>query len=910
MSYDRQADVPSGRSAANRDADGAKRGGSVRAARERLHAQRHQAPGGSPERTRIVGLPARPNQLVSHFSVQKPQQMPTPPSSSEGLATAVSPTPQWPLPNDADDAIDGSASQSQARSTDRRPPPQRPPRPSYVPDIVNHPRPTDLPTQQPQPVAMVPELTYQDDDYLSPSYGTMSSSSRPLTQSSAASEVSSLGSIPDFPIPAQPLPRRSPNIGPPPSARRGPSSYYSQMSYVSPIAEEAEINRSHHGSYASSNVIPSNVQDFYFDEDASPSDDDRPISVENGRESRAGDHDEQSGLVRQASIGRRTKPSLTTIKSGDSLRVDDRASSKRKAEKKKQGLVAQAAIAAGATGGAFAAGMGAAREQQVSRNSSRGSGGPGSGSLNSGTGLLDPSSSSSESLDSMKPKKNKSAGELRPIPAQTRSRSPLAPLDSKPAHSPRDYEKEDVDSPTHPLQMPTRQPSSLAERVGKRRPPRLNVDAVREAEARGSLTSLPDLIRRATRLAANLDRGKTASRLGMDFFAASDLEKRDGEHRTSGSLSDILASFPPPGLATPTGDYSPNNRHMSRWPSGLAMAETASMGDAEPRKSERRRRRCCGMPLWAFILLLIVLLLLVAAAVVIPIVLIVLPRMRDNKHSASNPGATSQASQCAASLACQNGGVAIVNPDASCSCLCTNGFTGKTCTSGTDSGCTTQDVDGIKSATLGNALPRLLEDSQANYSIPLNASLILSLFSSTNLSCTSENALVTFNGLSSRSVDFNLPLLNNVDSPPALSASIPALTPRPEARHIQVRQDRATSNGLIIAASATSPPTSTRTSGGSPAATETLATVNNATALDFARVGVLLVLQESREINTAVAAQENLQTFFEGRGDNSDNAGSVDLGSNFSIDLVNLTISLSNGTIVGSSAAGNATKTH
>ncbi len=52
-----------------------------------------------------------------------------------------------------------------------------------------------------------------------------------------------------------------------------------------------------------------------------------------------------------------------------------------------------------------------------------------------------------------------------------------------------------------------------------RRPPRLNIDAAKEAEARGSLTSLPDLIKRATRLASNLDRGKTASRVGMlDVF--------------------------------------------------------------------------------------------------------------------------------------------------------------------------------------------------------------------------------------------------------------------------------------------------------------------------------------------------------------------------------------------------------
>jgi hypothetical protein len=58
------------------------------------------------------------------------------------------------------------------------------------------------------------------------------------------------------------------------------------------------------------------------------------------------------------------------------------------------------------------------------------------------------------------------------------------------------------------------------------------MDAVRDAEARGSLTSLPDLIRRATRLAAMMDRGKRpASRLNDlndfgDFFPTdSQMEK-------------------------------------------------------------------------------------------------------------------------------------------------------------------------------------------------------------------------------------------------------------------------------------------------------------------------------------------------------------------------------------------------
>lgn len=48
-----------------------------------------------------------------------------------------------------------------------------------------------------------------------------------------------------------------------------------------------------------------------------------------------------------------------------------------------------------------------------------------------------------------------------------------------------------------------------------RRPPPLNMDAVREAQARGSLTSLHDLIKRATRLASNLEHGRTASKVKL-----------------------------------------------------------------------------------------------------------------------------------------------------------------------------------------------------------------------------------------------------------------------------------------------------------------------------------------------------------------------------------------------------------
>jgi len=175
--------------------------------------------------------------------------------------------------------------------------------------------------------------------------------------------------------------------------------------------------------------------------------------------------------------------------------------------------------------------------------------------------------------------------------------------------------------------------------------------------------------------------------LEWDFF---DTEKAKGEHdRRSGRYPIFLASFPPPVLQRP----QVITRQQDEYRGGrlaLRLAECASMQETEHSKSQGRGRRCCGMPLWGFIILLIVLLLLVAAAVVVPIVLIYLPKIR-NQHNATAP-ATTQAGQCAASVTCQNGGVAIMNPDSSCSCLCTNGFTGSHCATSSDADCMTTEI--------------------------------------------------------------------------------------------------------------------------------------------------------------------------------------------------------------------------
>ncbi|KAF2271076.1 hypothetical protein CC78DRAFT_538759 [Lojkania enalia] len=838
--------------------------GSVRAARERLQAAQMQ--GQLPDRSRIVGLPQRPNQLVSQYSLQsraQQQQTLTPPDS-RGNATALSPSPQWPLSNNAEDILDSSP-QPYSRPTNRGPPPQRPPRPTSDELPIQHASPRDY------------RFSAQSDDMFSPTSAT----SRPLTTSSAASEASSLGSIPDFPVPQppmptiQPLPRRLPSLGPPPSSRRGPSSYYTQSSYVSPIAEEAEIRsdtlRSHHGSFASSNVIPTNVNDYYMADDGIRSDDEETVTSDYGRESRASDHDEMSGLVtpalvRQASLGRRTKPSLMTIKSVESLPTK---------RKPTPDSVSSGASAVGIGGATLAA-----KEGMSSRNS------PGAPTLSSGTGLLD-ASSSSESLSSL--------------------RNGKARLGTSELRRPLDPEKDDLQSPVHPLQQGTRQ-TTLADRVGKRRPPRIDVDAVREAEARGSLTSLPELIRRATRLAANLDRGKTASRLGLDFWESGAPEKGKFDSRRSGSLTDMLAAFPPPGEATPNGGLTPNNKRISKWPSAGGFGGTDSA--LSDRKSNNRRRRCCGMPMWTFVTLLIVLLFLIAAAVVIPVVLIVIPKMRDN-NAAQNADNTNnnnndpppsaptsggqQTNQCDGVIRCQNGGVAILQSDRTCNCVCINGFTGSTCGTQGDAGCTTTNIPGTaNNATVGSGIPRLLTRAQDDFSLPLDPSALLSIFSSLSLSCTSENALITFNGLASRSVRRNFfPIM--VDTTIEPSRSLPVLDlPHPEMNEPQLEQRQTIGEvedpGENTVATATSSAQATATPTPEPVS-------SNTTAIDFARIGVLLVLQDTRKMDTAATAQEALQNFLRNDRDGESDVSTVDLGP-FVIDLRNLSLEYQNGTTI------------
>ncbi|KAJ4362144.1 hypothetical protein N0V95_001492 [Ascochyta clinopodiicola] len=800
--------------------DGAAQKGSVRAARERM--QTAQMRSQLPDTSRIIGLPQRPNQLVSQPAInQDSEAQPRTPTDRREDMGIISPPPQWPLPDEASPTIP-------PRSPNRLRPIQPSIRPVSDDYPIQQPSPGSPPPISPdylQPPSFNFRISDRSDDMYSPS-------SRPF---SGASEASSLGSIPDFPVPqppmptVQPLPRRLPSLGPPPSSRRGPSSYYTQMSYVSPIVEESETRsntmRSVRGSFASSNVFPTNGDDFYPN-DYPQSDDD---GSDRGTMSPVSDHDDQSGLVReppalvrQASLGRRTKPSLMTIKSVDNIR-DTRNSTGKK------GMAAVGGGAAGA-GGFFAARD--AAQQSPLRSSM----------LSSGTGLIDPSSSSS--ADSMNTRNT-----LSTFPSYAGAESPIFPL------------------------HPEIRSNTLADRVGLRRPPRLDMDTVRDAEARGSLTSLPDLIRRATRLAANLDRGKTASRLGLDFWEAGAPEPKN--LRSSRSLTDMLAAFPPPGQETPLRSGTPADNAMADWPfsGGAATRSGGADQGASNEKPAKKRRRCCGLPLWTFITLLVVLLFIVAAAVVIPIVLVVIPKQKstsaaqDNQGSNSTPSAPAPTSDSGNGSKCKNGGVAIQNADKSSTCVCINGFTGSTCSNQDQTGCTTTSTMGTDNATVGSGIPRLVQSAGRDFNIPLDATRILSLFSSLSLSCAAENALITFNGLASRSVPPTDQSINLGSS--LLTRNLPVLhLPHPIGK-VQARQDAT--------------PIS-----------------SNTTAVDFARAGVLFALQQTGKLDTAATAQDNIQEFLTSNRNGNSNTNTVDIGP-FTMDLVKLTIRFDNGTTIGPS---------
>lgn len=464
------------------DMNGSSTGDIIRRARERAEAglpredyqtfirRQGQATNNNPTGGRISPERQRPD---------RPQAPPGLQNKDGQIVLPISrpaPVPQWPLSGAMAAAYTPAPDAEPYRPPAGSFPPPRPPRPSHVPSILDASK-----IQDPTPSFQYqPQQDRPDSEAIASSVPeTPSTLSRPST-------LSSVGSIPDFPLPIQaappptamPAPRRSVTLGPPPSARRGASSFYSHLSYVSPIPEESPRSRSH-TSYASSAAMPegwstpspiesTRYQEVYFDDRMieEPS----IISEETSIHSAPEDDGDETRLVRSASVGRRGRAALVTT--------------------------APAAVAREQTA-VIGDGTGRPSPRPLQQSP-----------FTDGTGFLETSSNSSGTVPSSRTMGRGSIGAMMtdnppvPPPAITDLRSVSRRMSGSPSRS-----------------QPTEPATAFNRFSAIRRPPRLDIDAVREAETRGSLTSLPDLIRRATRLAASLDRGKRpASRFDLDDF--------------------------------------------------------------------------------------------------------------------------------------------------------------------------------------------------------------------------------------------------------------------------------------------------------------------------------------------------------------------------------------------------------
>lgn len=212
------------------------------------------------------------------------------------------------------------------------------------------------------------------------------------------------------------------------------------------------------------------------------------------------------------------------------------------------------------------------------------------------------------------------------------------------------------------------------------------------------------------------------------------------------------------------------------------------------------------------------------------------------------------------------------------------------------------NVDGTQDATVGDAIPRLVEASGTNFTVPLNGTAIIGLFSANNLSCSTENALVAFGGLSSRSLarDYYSPkdetygatatLNKRQDTTPAAGSAV-------------------TSNGIVFesgspkSTSTSSAASSTASTSSTSSSSSESSSSSNTTTLDFARIAVLFILQNSGQLSDAATAQENLQEFFSSGTTSTGQqiiATNITLGGGYTANLDEHNIVLPNGTTVGS----------
>lgn len=461
------------------------------------------------------GSVRRAREMLEAGSHRTPPEARQPPTKSAHHSQWPLPQSQWPLPPAGIQPPGLNNGQDLRFLAPSGPPPKRPPRPSEVPLAVPRASQIPSPSVYSERSGNTPEPNIQSQNpgrhrtFSLPGAPLRPSSrptSRPLTSDGSVSPTStadmtatprisvatentsrhSFSSASSMAVPfisaprpqqRRPADRSNANLAPPNARLSNP-----RRCSVSPIPEEhsSASERGNTQDYGSTGVFPaswgsgpaeSEILGAYLEDDS----DTDVASVH--------DHpaEDEPGLVRSASLGKRQKPTVRTITKSPAT---SDASLAPQPTPSVPPLNAQ--MSKGAAAGAAAMNLAVQNRSRENVNPTQ----------PSPLSRVSTSSQSGESyVDPAKPRIAK--------PSQEENRNA--------------WEKEMGG-------LPMAAPTMSDKRPGGRKPPRLDMGAVRDAEKRGSLSSMTDLIRRATRLASNLEHGRTASKANaLDVTPGADL---------------------------------------------------------------------------------------------------------------------------------------------------------------------------------------------------------------------------------------------------------------------------------------------------------------------------------------------------------------------------------------------------
>jgi hypothetical protein len=216
---------------------------------------------------------------------------------------------------------------------------------------------------------------------------------------------------------------------------------------------------------------------------------------------------------------------------------------------------------------------------------------------------------------------------------------------------------------------------------------------------------------------------------------------------------------------------------------------------------------------------------------------------------------------------------------------------------------------------MGSDLPKLFEDSKAVFDLTLDPVTIMGLFSMNDVSCKTENSLVSFSEVpTSSSSNARRSLRSETENTPSedydyASPAVPAPTVNIGPTPVLAARSERTMNGILY------DDTGSSQTAGAAAATQTDSTTASATKIsfqststsqaktstatsvpenvvEFSRIAVLYILQKTGSLDTAMSSAKDMQGYLV--DSYSSTAWPTMVVGSFQVDFENLTITLPN----------------